>query len=74
MKTTIDIPEGELKELIRHTKAGSKKEAVVRAVEEFNRLRRLEALAGILGTFEEFMTLEELREMREDRRGWKKAR
>lgn len=66
MKTTIDIPEKLLMEAIRHTGARTKKEAIVTAVEKFNRLKRLEALnARIRGTFKDFMTQEDLRAMRE---------
>lgn len=66
MKTTIDIPEKLLMEAIRHTGARTKKEAILTAVEKFNRLKRLEALnARIRGTFKDFMTQEDLRAMRE---------
>jgi len=66
MKTTIDIPENELEEAIRHTGAKTKREAVVFALQYFNRRRRLAALAGILGTFDDFMTQDDLHEMRKD--------
>lgn len=71
MKTTIDIPEEELKEAIKHTGAKSKKDAVVYAVKDFNRRRRLAELSRVLGTFNEFMTQDDLKVMREDRK-WKK--
>lgn len=73
MKTTIDIPEKELKELLKHTKARTKREAVVRAVEDFNRRMRLQRLAGILGTLEDFMDQADLQKMRKDRT-WKAER
>ena len=67
MKTTIDIPEKVLAEAIRHTGAKTKKEAIVTAVEKYNRLRRLAALnARIRGSFKDFMTQDELKIMRED--------
>jgi Arc/MetJ family transcription regulator len=66
MKTTIDIPESELQEAIRHTGAKTKREAVLSALRDFNRRQRLAALTGILGTFEDFMTPDDLREMRQD--------
>ena len=66
MKTTIDIPENELQEAIRHTGAKTKREAVVFALQDFNRRRRLAALTGILGTFTDFMTQDDLLEMRKD--------
>jgi len=66
MKTTVDIPEKELREAMQHTGGKTKREAVVIALSEFNRRRRLERLAEKLGTFDEFMTQEELRRMREE--------
>ena len=65
MKTTIDLPEHELAEAMRHTKAKTKTEAVNLAVAEYNRRQRLARLASKLGTFKDLMTREELRKMRE---------
>ena len=73
MKTSIDIPEEDLKEIVKYTGAKTKREAVVQAVKDFNRRHRLEELAKSLGTFKDFMTQEDLREMREDRK-WTKAK
>lgn len=42
MKTTIDIPDEALADAIRFTGAKTKREAVVRALEEFNRRRRVD--------------------------------
>ena len=69
MKTTIDIPDNELKEVMRLTGAKTKKEAVVTAIKEFNRRRKLEKVLAKLGTFKDVMTQEELRKMREDEHG-----
>ena len=67
MKTTIDIPEKTLQEAIRHTGAKTKRDAVVTALEQFNRSHRLRELnARIKGTFVDFMTQEDLKVMRED--------
>ena len=74
MKTTIDIPEKVLAETIRHTGAKTKREAVVSAVEDFNRRHRLAALAERLhGSCPDFMTQADLRRMRQDRK-WEAAR
>jgi Arc/MetJ family transcription regulator len=74
MKTTIDIPEKTLQEALRHTGAKTKREAVVTAVDEFNRLRRLEDLAERLhGSCPNFMTQEDLQQMRQDRK-WEAAK
>ena len=50
---------------MKHTRAKTKREAVVRAVAEFNRRHRLEELSRMMGTLDGFMTLEELKKMRE---------
>lgn len=73
MKTTIDIPDNELKEAIRHTGAKTKRDAVVYALHDFNKRRRLAELSKMLGTFKDFMTQDDLKAMREDRK-WEKTR
>ena len=65
MKTTIDIPDCVMEEAIKFTGAKTKRQAVVTAVEHFNRLKRLEKLnARVRGRFREFMTQAELKAMR----------
>jgi hypothetical protein len=64
VKTKIDIPEKELQDDMELTGARSKREAVVTAPSEFDRLRCLERLVEKFGTFDGFMTQEELRRMR----------
>ena len=74
MKTTIDIPDKLLRETIRRTNAKTKRDAVVTALEKFNRLQRLRELnAKIKGTFVDFMTQEDLKVMREDAKWVKTA-
>jgi len=73
MKTTIEIPDEELHQVMKYTKAKTKREAVVYAIKDFNRRKRLAQLAKVLGTFEDFMTQEDLKEMREDKK-WKKMK
>ena len=74
MKTTIDIPDKALKEAIKHTGAKTKRDAVVTAVEEFNRRRRLEEMAQRLhGSMPNFMMQEDLKTMRQDDK-WEKAK
>jgi hypothetical protein len=66
MKTTIDIPESALEEAMKYTGAKTKREAIVTAVERFNRLKRLERLnARVRGQFRDFMTQADLKVMRE---------
>jgi hypothetical protein len=65
MKTTVDIPEEELLEAMRHTGSTTKRDAVVIALSELNRRRRLQKLVKAFGTLDDFMTQEDLRRMRE---------
>lgn len=65
MKTTIDLPEDELAEAIRHTGAKTKTEAVSLAVADYNRRQRLSRLAAKMGTFKDMFTRKELSRMRE---------
>lgn len=65
MKTTIDIPEKELRDAIRFTRAATKREAVVTALKDFNRRRRIAALAKHFGASETFMTHAELMKLRQ---------
>lgn len=67
MKTTIDLPEAELAEAIRHTGAKTKTEAVSVAVADYNRRQRLTRLAAQMGTFDDMMTRNDLSRMRETR-------
>ena len=61
MKTTVDIPETELRDAMRFTKAKTKREAVVRILEDFNRRRRMAELVRYSGSFgDSFPTNEEI--------------
>lgn len=73
MKTTIDIPQEELKEAIKYTGAKTKRDAVVFAIKDFNKRKRLAELARMLGTFKDFMTQDDLKNMREDKK-WEKVK
>jgi len=64
MKTTIDIPEKELKDAMRYTGATTKRDAVVTALRDFNRRKRLAALARHFGTSDTFMTHQQLMKLR----------
>lgn len=52
MKTTIDIPESALADAMRFTGAKTKREAVVKALEEFNRLRRVKEVVAGFGSWD----------------------
>lgn len=60
MKTTIDIPEKELKAVMKFTKAKTKREAVVRVLEEYNRRQGMADLVKYSGTFKSIMTNDEI--------------
>ena len=66
MKTTVDIPQATLQEAMAHSGAKTKREAVVIAMEEYNRRRRLARLAEKLGTFDGFISREELEDLRSE--------
>jgi Arc/MetJ family transcription regulator len=65
MKTTIDIPDRELKDAMRFTRATTKREAVVTALKDFNRRQRIAALAKHFGASDTFMTYAELMKLRQ---------
>ncbi len=67
MKTTIDIPDDELSDAMRFTRARTKREAVVTAIADFNRRRRMAELVNYAGTCPDLMTVEELQAQRRKR-------
>jgi hypothetical protein len=67
VKTTVDIPESELEDAMRFTRARTKREAIVTAIVDFNERRRMAELAKRAGSCPELVTAEELRRQR--RRG-----
>ncbi|MBU3664290.1 MAG: DUF2191 domain-containing protein [Chthoniobacterales bacterium] len=65
MKTTLDVPDEALREAMKFTGATTKREAVVTALETFNKLKRLEQLnAKVRGRFRDFMSQAELQATR----------
>ena len=64
MKTTLDIPEKLLAEAMKAAGATTKRDAVLRALEDFNRRARLRRLTERLGRSETFMSPEELEALR----------
>jgi Arc/MetJ family transcription regulator len=67
MKTTIDIPDAMLKEAMRNANTSTKRDAVLAAIEEYNRRRRAQKVIATFGTFKNMMSQKELREMRSAR-------
>jgi len=52
MKTTIDIPDATLADAMRFTGAKTKRETVVRALEEYNRVQQVKELVASFGTWD----------------------
>lgn len=52
MKTTIDIPDAALADAMRFTGAKTKREAVVKALEGYNRQQRVQDLIASFGTWD----------------------
>jgi len=67
LKTTVDIPDKELRDVIRFTRARTKREAIVAAISDFNQRRRLAELVKHAGTCEDLITVEELQSQRRRR-------
>lgn len=64
MKTSVEIPDKELRDIVRFTKAKTKREAIVTAIVEYNRRKRMAELIKYSGTSETMMSWEELMKMR----------
>ncbi len=59
MKTTIDIPDDLLADAMKFTGAKTKRDAVVKAIEGFNRLQLVKEVVANFGTLD-FATNEEI--------------
>ena len=64
MKTTVDIPDRELEDAIKFTRAKTKREAIVGAVTDFNRRMRMAELTRYAGTCADLISPQELHAMR----------
>jgi len=65
MRTTLDIDAKLLENIVKATKAPTKKKAIEVALKEFLRARHRKELCKLIGNYEEFaLTLEELERMR----------
>ncbi|MFT4176404.1 MAG: type II toxin-antitoxin system VapB family antitoxin [Luteolibacter sp.] len=61
MKTTVDIPEKVLADAMRFSKAKTKREAILTAMEEYNRRQRVEAfIRETAGAFPDFPSNDEI--------------
>jgi Bacterial antitoxin of type II TA system, VapB len=74
MKTTVNIPDKVLGDAMRHTKAKTKREAIVKALEEMNRRYSQAELLKYTGKFDSLMTNEEIEVLdEEDWKSWTKT-
>lgn len=64
MKTSVDIPDVDLADAMRFTHAKTKREAIVAAIQDFNRRRRMAELIKHAGTCADLLTVEELQSQR----------
>ena len=67
MKTTVDIPEDELKDAMRFANARTKRQAIVTALTDYNRRMRMAELVGYSAASDTFMSNEDLEAMDAER-------
>ena len=65
MKTTIDIPDELLNDVMKLNGYKTKKKAIIDALSYYLKHMRIERLIAKGGTLENFMTQDDLRKMRE---------
>jgi Arc/MetJ family transcription regulator len=64
MKTTVDIPDVDLADAMRFTKAKTKREAIVTAIQDFNLRKRMAQLVRHAGTCADLSSVEDLQRQR----------
>ena len=64
MKTTIDIPDEMLREAMKNAHSQTKRDAVLSALDEFNRKHRQRKLLKYMGSGKKFMTHNQLMKLR----------
>ncbi len=68
MRTTIDIDNELLKEVMEKSGAKTKKNAIVTAMKDYLRLKKREELKNLMGNYDKFnLDLKDLRKMRNER-------
>ena len=60
MKTTVDIPERVLEDAMRYTRAKTKREAIVSAMQDYIRRKRMSELVGYSGSSDTLLTNDEI--------------
>ncbi len=67
MRTTLDIDEELVREVMKAAKAKTKKGAIVIALKEYLMAKRRQELRDMIGTYDDFdLSLEELEKMRHE--------
>lgn len=67
MRTTLDIDDNLLKEIMKTSGAKTKKGAIVIALKEYLRTKRREELKEMIGNYDDFgLSLKDLEKMRRD--------
>jgi Arc/MetJ family transcription regulator len=67
MRTTFDLDDELIREVMQVSRAKTKKGAIVVALQEYLRARRRQELKDLIGAYDEFdLTLEELEKMRRE--------
>ena len=68
MRTTIDIENDLIHEVMKKAGVKTKKDAVVTALRDYLRYKKIEELKGLIGNYEDFdLTLDDLKKMRNER-------
>ena len=64
MKTSVDIPDEDLADAMRFTRARTKRQAIVTAIQEYNRRKRMAELVKHAGTCKDLISVEDLSQQR----------
>ncbi len=68
MRTTIDIDEDLVKQVMQKAGVKTKKEAIVTAMKDYLRFKKIEELKDLVGNYDDFsLTLTDLKKMRDER-------
>jgi len=68
MRTTIDIENDLIHEVMKKAGVKTKKDAIVAALRDYLRYKKIEELKGLIGNYEDFdLTLDDLKKMRNER-------
>lgn len=68
MRTTIDINDDLLSEVMEKSKAKTKKNAIVIALKDYLLLKKREELKGLVGSYDKFgLSQKDLKKMRDER-------